>query len=147
MAWVWANKTSYPPPHPHSLLSVQSNQSEQLCICVLVVSIFTSFYPSHLQPVYSFQPYVLSTIYEWVIIWLRLDPISEYYVTLKVTSSAGQQIYNKVDMVFRRVRVNDSEQLCICVLVVSSFSSFYDCDIWFCNCSDGVVFFCFSRFL
>ena len=33
-----------------------------------------------------------------------------------------------------------NERPCICV----HFASFNDCDIWFWNCSDSVVFFCFS---
>ena len=41
------------------------------------------------------------------------------------------------------VQSHESERSCICVLCVSILHLFYDCDIWFWNCSDNEEYFVF----
>ena len=85
-----------------------------MCVGGCGVNYFYGPKPIHFQPVNNVQPYVLSTIYEWVIHWLMVDPNSKKFVTLNVKSSAGQHKHNKVDMVIRRVGVTRSLVLCVC---------------------------------
>jgi hypothetical protein len=85
-----------------------------VCVGGCGVNYFYGPKPIHFQPVNNVQPYVLSTIYEWVIHWLMVDPNSKKFVTLNVKSSAGQHKHNKVDMVIRRVGVTRSLVLCVC---------------------------------